>query len=52
MKGRALLLDLEIYDHGFTVVCVYAPNEEKTRCVFFSKLTDWMTKSYLGKYQV
>ena len=42
MNGRALLLNLEMHDHGFTVVCVYAPNDETARCVFFNNLTDWI----------
>ena len=39
-----LLLNVEYCDSVFTIVNVYAPNDEKSRCCFYKKLKSWINR--------
>lgn len=42
--GRKLLLNLEIHEYKFTVVNIYAPNDNQNRINFFKKLLSFKNK--------
>ena len=43
-EGRLILLNLSILDELYTVVNIYAPNNEKQRTELFSKVEKWLSK--------
>ena len=43
MKGsRCLLLNIELNNTVTSLVCVYAPNKELERCLFFDEMKEWI----------
>ena len=48
LHGRALLLNIEIHRQGFTVISMYAPNEEKQRAEFFRNLQRWINEKVIS----
>ena len=40
--GRQMLINVDIEGKPFTIVNIYAPNEEKSRINFFQSLVDWI----------
>ena len=47
--GRAVLLNVDINDKLYTLVCAYAPNALKQRIEFFRNLNSWIQKYCLSE---
>lgn len=43
-EGRQILINISWNDSIFTLVCLYAPNDEKERVEFFKNSTNWILK--------
>jgi len=48
-NGRALLVNVDIDDEHFTMVCLYAPNELKQRTEFFTEMKQWIVQNNLNE---
>ena len=46
--GRIVLVNVEIKDVPFTIINIYAPNNEKLRCSFFKKVNLWINRYCLN----
>ena len=45
MDGRRLLINIKYNDKIFTLVNIYAPNNEKDRNDFFKRINTWISQN-------